>query len=419
MSGDVEDAYRAHWAYVLAATVRVTRDLDLAEECAQEAFAQALVVWPRDGLPQQPAAWLVTVAKRRAVDVLRREQTLRAKLPLLALPADDSDKSDISEKPDHRPDGSPDDRLRLVFTCCHPALARDAQVALTLRLVCGVATPDVARAFLVSEATMAARVTRAKKKIAAARIPFRVPRASELPERLDAVLSVVHLLYTSGHTAASGPELLRADLTGRAVHLARMLHRLMPDEPEAAGLLALVLLLDARKETRTGPDGRLLRLDEQDRTRWDRALIEEGRDLVLRALRYRGARPAGRYLLQAAIAALHAEAPSFAETDWRQIVELYDGLRAAWPSPVVDLNRAVALSMADGPEAALREVERLEGDPRLAGYHYLPAVKADLLDRLGRAAAADEAFRAALALTANEAEREYLHGRLSRHRPDA
>ncbi|GAA2335322.1 RNA polymerase sigma factor [Dactylosporangium salmoneum] len=407
---DVEDAYRAHWAYVLAATVRVTRDLDLAEECAQEAFAQALAGWPRDGPPSQPAAWLVTVAKRRALDTLRREQTLRAKLPLLVVPdaPDDPDVSDL-----------PDDRLRLVFTCCHPALARDAQVALTLRLVCGVATPDVAKAFLVSEATMAARVTRAKKKIAAARIPFRVPRASELPERLDAVLSVVHLLYASGHTAASGPGLLRADLTGRAVHLARMLHRLMPDEPEAAGLLALVLLLDARKETRTGPDGRLLRLDEQDRTRWDRALIEEGRDLVLRALRYRGARPAGRYLLQAAIAALHAEAPSFAETDWRQIVELYDGLRAAWPSPVVDLNRAVALSMADGPETALREVERLEGDPRLAGYHYLPAVKADLLDRLGRAAAADEAFRAALALTANEAEREYLRGRLSRHRPDA
>ena len=393
----VAEAYRAQWALVLAATVRVARDLDLAEECVQEAYTQALAAWERDGIPGNPGGWLVTTARRRALDAIRREQVFRRKLPLLLVPDEPAEDEEAV------------DRLRLVFTCCHPALARDAQVALTLRLVCGVGTGDIARAFLVSEATMAARVTRAKKKIAAARIPFRIPRGPDLPERLDAVLAVVHLLYTAGHTAPSGEELLRVGLVEKALHLSRMLHALMPDEPEVAGLLALVLLTDARRVSRTDVQGRLLRLAEQDRTEWDQAAIAEGRDLVLRGLR-RGR--AGRYLLQAAIAGLHAEAPRYADTDWPQIVTLYDRLREVWPSPVVALNRAVAVAMATGPEAGLREVEALENDPRLAGYHYLPAIKADLARRLGRDAEAAIAYRDALELTENTAEREYLTSRL-------
>ncbi len=400
----VADAYRNHWALVLAATARVTRDLDLAEECVQEAYTQALAGWPRDGTPDNPAAWLVVTARRRALDAIRREQVLRAKLPLLAVP---DEPGGAAVEPDN---DIPDDRLRLMFTCCHPALARNAQVALTLRLICGVGTGDIARAFLVPEATMAARLTRAKKKIATARIPFRVPAAQDLPERLDAVLSVVHLLYTTGHTAPSGDRLLRADLVERAVQLCRTLYALMPDEPEVAGLLALVLLTDARRATRTDPRGRLLRLAEQDRTRWDRAAIAEGRELVLRCMRL--GRP-GRYLLQAAIAALHSEAAQYADTDWPQIVTLYDALRQVWPSPVVELNRAVALAAATDADTALREVAALEDDPRLARYHYLPAVKADLLCRLGRYDEAAAAYRAALRLADNAAEREFLTDRLA------
>ncbi|GII53470.1 RNA polymerase subunit sigma-24 [Planotetraspora thailandica] len=411
----VAEAHRAQWALVLSATVRLARDLDLAEECVQEAYAQALAAWARDGIPDNPAAWLVTTAKRRALDAIRREQVFRAKLPQLLVP-DEAGAPDAAgghpPAPDFIDDPAdyiPDDRLRLVFTCCHPALARDAQVALTLRLVCGVGTGDIAQASLVSEATMAARVTRAKKKITAARIPFRVPQGRDLPERLDAVLSVIHLLYTTGHTAPSGDQLLRADLADRALHLSRMLHALMPDEPEVSGLLALLLLTDARRATRTDAQGRLLRLAEQDRTRWDRTAITEGRNLILRGMRL--GRP-GRYLLQAAIAALHADAPRYEDTDWPQIVSLYDRLRQVWPSPVVALNRAVALAMAAGPGTGLREVEALESDPRLAGYHYLPAIKADLLHRLGRHAEAATAYRAALDLTDNAAERKYLAGRL-------
>ncbi|ETK35986.1 RNA polymerase sigma factor [Microbispora sp. ATCC PTA-5024] len=400
----VGDAHRDHWALILAATARVTRDLDLAEECVQEAFAQALAGWARDGTPDNPAAWLVTTARRRALDAIRREQVFRAKLPLLVVP---DETGGVAADPG---DDIPDDRLRLVFTCCHPALAPDARVALTLRLVCGVGTGDVARVFLVSEATMAARLTRAKKKIAAARIPFRVPAAKDLPERLDAVLSAVHLLFTTGHTAPSGDRLLRDDLVERAVHLCRTLHALMPDEPEVSGLLALVLLTDARRATRTDASGRLLRLEEQDRTRWDRAAIAEGRELVLRGMRL--GRP-GRYLLQAAIAALHAEAARCDDTDWPQIVTLYDALRQVWPSPVVELNRAVALAMATDAATGLREVAALEGDPRLARYHYLAAIKADLLRRLGRYDEAAAAYRTALELTGNAAEREYLAGRLA------
>jgi len=399
----VADAHRREWAFVLAATARVAGDFDLAEECVQEAYVAALDAWARDGIPRKPGAWLTQTAKRKAVDVLRREKVFRAKLPLLVEP-DEGEMDDTDE------DAVPDDRLRLIFTCCHPALARDAQIALTLRLVCGVSTGDIAKAFLVSEPTMAARLTRAKKKISAARIPYRVPGASELPERLDAVLSVIHLLYTTGHTAPSGGELVRADLVDRAMSLTRMLRALMPDEPEVRGLLALLLVTDARRATRTDAEGRLLRLSEQDRSAWNHAAIDEGRRLTVDAFR---TGRVGRYALQAAIASLHAVADSYAATDWRQVLGLYDELLKVWPSPVVALNRTVALSMVRGPQAALDEIEVLARDERLAGYHYLPATRADLLRRLGRHAEAAEAYRAALELTDNAAERDFLAARLA------
>jgi RNA polymerase sigma-70 factor (ECF subfamily) len=398
---------------VLAATVRVTRDIDAAEEAVQDAYVQALSTWAQDGVPAKPGAWLTTVARRSALNTMRRRQTLATKLPLLL---------ERDEVQPHEPDADaiPDDRLRLVFTCCHPALSPEAQVALTLRLVCGVTTPDIAQAFLVAEAAMAARLTRAKKKIAAARIPFAVPSADELPARVDAVLTVIHLLYATGHAAHSGADLVRDELTGRALDLARMLRLLLPDtqrtsssgtgEHEAAGLLALLLVHEARRATRTDPDGRLLRLAEQDRSAWDRELIAEADRLLVQTLR---AGPPGRFTVQAAIAALHAQAPSYDATDWPQILTLYDELLWIWPSPVVALNRAVALAMVDGPERALAEVEALERDGRLAGYRYLPSTKADLLHQLGRDAEAVTAYRAALALTGNAAEQEFLEQRLS------
>ena len=400
----VADAHRREWAFVLAATARVAGDFDLAEECVQDAYVAALDTWTRDGIPAKPGAWLTATAKRKAIDTLRRRQVFRTKMPLLVEP-DEADMDDFNE-----PDAVPDDRLRLIFTCCHPALAREAQVALTLRLVCGVSTGDIARAFLVTEPTMAARLTRAKKKIAAARIPYRVPGASELPERLDAVLSTVHLLYTTGHTSPSGADLVRADLVDRSLHLARMLLSLMPDEAEVRGLLALLLLTDARRATRVDARGRLLVLEDQDRSRWDKAFIDEGSRLVVDSFR---TGRVGRYALQAAIASLHALAPSSAQTDWRQVVGLYDRLLAEWPSPVVELNRAVAVSMVDGPEAALEVVALLATDDRLAGYHYLPAVRADLLRRLDRRTEAAAEYRAALELVDNEAEREFLENRLA------
>src|SRR6266540_2433522 len=402
-NGAVEDAHRREWAFVLAATARVAGDFDLAEECVQEAYVSALDAWARDGIPRKPGAWLTATAKRKALDVLRRERVFRTKLPLLV-------EREGAEMDEADEDAVPDDRLRLVFTCCHPALAQEAQVALTMRLVCGISTGDIAKAFLVSEHTMAARLTRAKKKISAARIPYRVPGASELPERLDAVLTVIHLLYTTGHTAPSGTDLVRADLVDRALSLTRMLLSLMPDEPEVRGLLALLLVTDARRATRTDPAGRLLVLEEQDRTAWDRAAIEEGRRLVVGAFR---TGRVGRYALQAAIASLHAEAESYADTDWRQVRGLYDELQKVWPSPVVALNRTVALSMVRGPQAALDELELLARDDRLAGYRYLPAIRADLLRRLGRHDEAAAAYRAALDLTDNAAEREFLAARLA------
>jgi RNA polymerase sigma-70 factor (ECF subfamily) len=399
----VAEAHRREWAFVLAATVRVARDLDLAEECVQEAYISALTAWAREGVPRSPAAWLTTAARRRAIDAIRREQVFRSKMPLLVEP----DVTEVSAATEY---SVPDDRLRLIFTCCHPALSQEAQVALTLRLVCGVSTGDIAAAFLVSEPTMAARLTRAKKKIASARIPYRVPHASELPDRLDTVLTVIHLLFTTGHTAPSGDRLVRVDLVERAVDLARMLLALMPDEREVRGLLALLLVNDARRATRTDADGRLLRLDEQDRSRWDAELIEEGHRLVLGALR--GGNP-GRFALQAAIAALHAQAPSYAETDWPQVLLLYGELFRVWPSPVVALNRAIAVLMVDGPQAALGELEQLEADGRLTGYRYLPATKADVLRRLGRNAEAAHAYRTALELADNEAERDFIEKRLA------
>lgn len=383
---------------MLAATVRVTRDLDEAEEAVQDAYLQALKRWVGDGVPDRPGAWLTTVARRSALNGIRHREVLRRKLPLLVEP-------DAAEPPE--PAGPiPDDRLRLVFTCCHPALAQEAQIALTLRLVCGVATADIAHAFLVPEPTMAARITRAKKKIAAARIPYAVPSAEDLPERVSVVLTVLHLLCSAGHTAPSGDDLVRDELTVRALDLARML----PADTEVAGLLALLLVHQARRATRTDAAGRLLRLEDQDRSRWDTAMVAEADRLVVEALK---GGPPGRFSVQAAIAALHAQAPSYAETDWPQILTLYDVLLRLWPSPVVALNRAVALSVVEGPAAALGEIERLEDGGRLAGYRYLPATKADLLHRLGRDAEAAEAYRAALALSDNAVEQEFLAARLS------
>ncbi|ADB48817.1 RNA polymerase sigma factor [Conexibacter woesei] len=395
---------------MLAATVRVTRDLDAAEEAVQDAYVAALEAWTRDGVPARPGAWLTTAARRNALNAIARRRTLQGKLPLLLEPDDAAPHDTTADGGSDDDAGAiPDDRLRLVFTCCHPALSQEAQIALTLRLVCGVATADVAQAFLVAEATMAARITRAKKKIAAASIPYAVPSAAELPARVDAVLTVIHLLYAAGHAAHSGEQLVRDELTGRALDLARMLRLLLPEDREVAGLLALLLVHHARRATRTDADGRLLRLEQQDRSAWERAPIAEADRLIVASLR---GGPPGRFTLQAAIASLHAHASSYAETDWPQILTLYDELLRIWPSPVVALNRAVALSMVDGPAAALAEVEAIERDGRLAGYRYLPATKAELLHRLGRDAEAVGAYRAALAISDNAVEQEFLAERI-------
>jgi RNA polymerase sigma-70 factor (ECF subfamily) len=411
ISDAVADAHRREWAFVLAATVRVTRDLDLAEECAQEAFAEALNAWPAQGIPTRPGGWLTTVAKRRALDALRRRATLQRKLPLLLEPGNGDVWGEPDAEQERTPfDNAPDDRLRLVFTCCHPALSLEAQVALTLRLLCGLTTAEVARAFLVTEPAMSARITRAKKKITQARIPYRVPPAQELPQRVDAVLTVVHLLLTTGHSAPAGEELVRVDLVARALDLARMLRQLLPTDPEVAGLLALVLYTDARRATRRGPNGRLLLLSEQDRSQWDRNEIAEGTLLVREAMR---GCPPGRFALQAIIAAMHAEAPSWSDTDWRQIIAAYDALLARWPTPVVALNRAVAVGMAHGPAAGLELLDVLGADPALASYGYLPAARADFLRQLGRFAQARTAYEEALLMTDNAVERDFLADRLA------
>ncbi len=400
----VAEAHRREWGFVLAAVARVTGDLDAAEDCVQDAYAQALTSWEAGGVPARPAAWLTMVARRRAMDLVRRRDTLRAKLPLLV------DAGTAPGAADGANEAIPDDRLRLIFTCCHPALAADARVALTLRLLCGLSTPEVARAFLVSEPTMAARITRAKKKIAATRISYHVPPAAELPERLAAVLDVVHLLFTTGHTAPAGASLQRRDLAERALDLARMLRLLLPDDPMVAGLLALILLTDARRHTRVTAAGQLVVLADQDRARWDHAEISEGLDLIRAALRHR---PPARYALMAAIAAVHAAAPRWEATDWRQIAELYDQLIDIWPSPVVALNRAVAIGAGHGPAAGLAALDQLAAEPQLAGYHYLPAARAEFLRRLHRTGDARLAYQEALLLAGNSTERDFLAGRLA------
>jgi len=400
----VAEAHRREWAFVLASTVRVTGDIDVAEECVQDAYARALATWSTTGVPSKPGAWLTTVARRRAIDLARRGSRHDRAAPLLV------DRS-AALGPDELP--APeivDDRLRLIFTCCHPALGPDAQVALTLRLICGLTTAEVARAFLVSEPTMAARITRAKKKIAVARIPYRVPPVEELPNRIDAVLTVIHLLYTTGHTSPAGTALLRRDLVERSVDLARVLRDLLPGDADVAGLLALILLTDARRATRLGDDGRLLLLADQDRSQWDHGAIREGVMLVREALRRR---PPGRFALMAAIAAVHAEAPSWDATDWGEIVGLYDLLVDMWPSPVVALNRAVAVGLAQGPEAGLAALDALSAEPLLATYSYLASARADFLSRLGRTTEARSAYEEALLLSENAVERAFLTGRLA------
>lgn len=399
----VAEAHRREWAFVLAAVIRVAGDLDRAEECVQDAYARALTTWSERGVPANPGAWLTTVARHRALDLFRRDATERRALPKLV-------EGTVAPGPDEAEDDEiPDDRLRLVFTCAHPALALEAQVALTLRLLCGLTTAEVARAFLVSESTMAARITRAKKKITAARIPYRVPPIEELPARIEGVLAVVHLLFTTGHTAPAGVDLMRRDLVERALDLARMLRSLLPTDADVAGLLALILLTDARRATRVDEDGRLQLLAKQDRTQWDAAAITEGIALVREAFRRR---PPGRYALMAAIAAVHDEAAAWAETDWAELVGLYDVLVELWPSPVVALNRAVAIGFAQGPAAGLAALDVLTGEPQLAGYGYLAAARADFLRRLGRIADARLAYEEALLLTENGVERKFLTGRL-------
>ncbi|GAB3833821.1 RNA polymerase sigma factor [Kribbella italica] len=409
----VEAAHRECWSVVLASTVRVTRDLDLAEDCAQEAFVRALRTWPEQ-IPDNPAGWLTTVAKRLALDKLRRETTLRRKLPLLVEEVG-------STAYGGQADDQPTDPLRLVFTCCHPALARDAQVALTLRLICGLTTREVAAGLLISEATAAARITRAKKKIAAAGIPYRIPADDELASRLDVVLTVVQLVYTAGHVAA-GPELTRADLTGRAIELAQLLVRLMPDEPEPQSLLALLLMTQARGDARVSEDGELVLLADQDRSRWDIKMLAEGVSRATAALRQgeRSARATGgqspgpgRFALQAAIAGLHVTAPSWERTDWVQVVRMYDAMLVGWPSPIVALNRAAAQSLVPGADLAevLGELDALGKESALKAYAYLPAARADVLARLGRPDEAAREYDAAIALTANGAEQRFLSRR--------
>ncbi|MFC4856970.1 RNA polymerase sigma factor [Actinophytocola glycyrrhizae] len=402
--GAVAAVFREERGRLLAALVRRFGDLDLAEEVTSEAIEAALLHWPVDGVPPRPGAWLMTTARRRAVDRLRRDQALTTRLAILRVEAERA-----TPPEDHGGD-LPDERLQLFFTCAHPALPAEDRGALMLRFLAGLTTPEVARAFLVPRETMAKRITRAKKKIHGARIPFRTPDADELPERLPGVLQVLYSIFTEGYTASTGPDLQRVDVAEEAIRLTRILRRLLPAEREVAGLLALMLLTHARRTTRTGRDGELLLLDEQDRTHWDRPMIEEGSALAETALT---GGPPGPYGVQAAIAALHDEAPDLPATDWPQIVALYDVLQALTPSPVVAVNRAAAIAMRDGPERGLALLDELAGEPLLRAYHPYHVACADLLHRLGRHAEAATAYRTALDLAGTEPERAHLRRRLA------
>ncbi len=402
----VESVFREERGRLLASLVHHFGDLDLAEDVASEAVEAALAHWPAEGVPARPGAWLLTTARRKAVDRLRRDQAYAARLAVLQVEAD---RAAPAPPPADAAGDLPDERLQLFFTCAHPALAAEDRTALTLRCLAGLTTPEVARALLVPAATMAQRIVRAKKKIRQARIPFRVPGADELPERLPGVLQVLYSIFTEGYAASSGPQLQRIDLAEEAIRLARILHRLMPAAREVDGLLGLMLLIHARHEARTGPDGELVLLEDQDRSRWDHTMIKEGCRLAVSALT---GGPPGPYGVQAAIAALHDEAPDLATTDWPQVVALYDVLLALAPSPVVELNRAVAVAMRDGPQAGLALLDGLAGEPRLRGHHPYPAARGDLLHRLGRLPEAAAAYQEALDLAGTEPERAHLRRRL-------
>jgi len=404
----IEEIFRAEHGRILATLIRLLGDIDVAEEALQEAFAAALEQWPEAGTPVNPVAWLVSTGRHKAIDRLRRRVRFAEKQDEIALHIE------LSAAEDEAP--VPEDRLRLIFTCCHPALATEAQVALTLRTLGGLSTEEIARAFLVPAPTMAQRLVRAKAKIRTAGIPYRVPPDDALAERLEAVMVVVYLVFNEGYSASFGARLVRHELCEQAVRLGRMLVELLPARAEAKGLLALMLLHDSRRETRLDGSGDIVLLEDQDRSRWDRAQIEEGAALVEAAL-LEGARPPGPYALQAAIAAVHAQAPTASATDWAQIAELYGVLARVHPSPVVELNRAVAVAMSGEIERGLAVVDDIDRRGELTGYHLLPAAHAELLRRLGRHAEAAESYRRALELVGNEPERRHLEKRLRQLQP--